>query len=50
MSGIRRVAERDGYVDFKDWFHRFSFDVRHIFISADDRCLEGFRFLEILEH
>ena len=27
MSAIRGVAERDGVVDFKDWFHRLAFDV-----------------------
>jgi hypothetical protein len=47
ISGIRRVAERDGYVDFKDWFHRLSFDVSQISLFPDFRLPEGSQFLGI---
>jgi hypothetical protein len=39
VRAIRRVAESDGQVEFKDWFHRLAFDVFHM------RCFlkEGLR-------
>ena len=30
VRAIRRVAESDGQVEFKDWFHRLAFDVFHM--------------------
>lgn len=41
MSVIRRVAETEGVVDFKDWFHRLAFDVSHTVFYSNIKVSGG---------
>jgi hypothetical protein len=48
VRAIRRVAESDGQVEFKDWFHRLAFDVFFSYeMFSEGRSREGFLFRKI---